>query len=132
GDFSGTTISITNPGTIGTVQSVPRLMPGQAVIVAGASLASPAEYQGADKRVIAELGMSKVLTLTSTYDHRIIQGAEAGMFLARGPALLIGEDGFYDDVFRAMGVPYEPARWKQDVTPLDQEAVRLRKQVHVQ
>src|SRR5436305_609022 len=66
-DFSGTTMSLTNPGTIGTVQSVPRLMPGQAVIVGVGSLDYPAEYQGADKRVIADLRLSKVLTLPSPY-----------------------------------------------------------------
>src|SRR5438094_296545 len=72
-DFSGTTMTLTNPGTLGTVQSVPRLMPGQGVIVGVGALDYPAEYQGADPRMVAELGVSKVITLTSTYDHRIIQ-----------------------------------------------------------
>src|SRR5438270_156950 len=110
-DFSRTTTSLTNPGTIGTVQSVPRLMPGQAVIVGVGSLDYPAEYQGADKRVIADLGLSKVLTLASTYDHRVIQGAESGLFLQRIHDLLLGADGFYEDVFSAMCVPYEPVEW---------------------
>src|SRR4051812_453475 len=131
-DFSGTTMSLTNPGTIGTVQSVPRLMPGQAVIVGVGSLDFPAEYQGADKRVIADLGLSKVLTLTSTYDHRVIQGAESGLFLQRIHDLLLGADDFYLDVFRAMGVPYEPVHWRPDVNPLDSERVKAEKQVHVQ
>src|SRR5947209_6731546 len=131
-DFSGTTMSLTNPGTIGTVQSVPRLMPGQAVIVGVGSLDYPAEYQGADKRVIADLGLSKVLTLTSTYDHRVIQGAESGLFLQCIHELLLGADGFYDDVFRSMGVPYEPVQWRPDVNPLDSERVKSEKQVHVQ
>jgi 2-oxoglutarate decarboxylase len=131
-DFSGTTMSLTNPGTIGTVQSVPRLMPGQAVIVGVGALDYPAEYQGADKRVIADLGLSKVLTVTSTYDHRVIQGAESGLFLQRIHDLLLGADDFYLDVFRAMGVPYEPVEWHPDVNPLDNERVKAEKQVHVQ
>src|SRR5438445_2132912 len=131
-DFSGTTMSLTNPGTIGTVQSVPRLMPGQAVIVGVGALDYPAEYQGADHRVIARLGISKVLTLTSTYDHRVIQGAESGMFLKRAHDLLLGADDFYLGVFRAMGVPYEPVEWHPDVNPLDDERVQAEKQVHVQ
>ena len=131
-DFTGTTISLTNPGTIGTVQSVPRLMPGQAVIVGVGALDYPAEYQGADHRVIADLGLSKVLTVTSTYDHRVIQGAESGLFLQRIHDLLLGADDFYLDVFRAMGVPYEPVRWRRDVNPGDSERVHEEKQVHVQ
>src|SRR5947209_1082086 len=131
-DFSGTTISLTNPGTIGTVQSVPRLMPGQAVIVGVGSLDYPAEYQGADKRVIADLGLSKVLTLTSTYDHRVIQGAESGLFLQRIHDLPLGVDNFYEDLFGAMGVPYEPVHWRPDVNPIDNERIKAEKQVHVQ
>ncbi|TML91173.1 MAG: multifunctional oxoglutarate decarboxylase/oxoglutarate dehydrogenase thiamine pyrophosphate-binding subunit/dihydrolipoyllysine-residue succinyltransferase subunit [Actinobacteria bacterium] len=131
-DFTGTTISITNPGTIGTVHSVPRLMPGQGLIVGVGALAYPAEYEGADPQMLAQLGVSKVMTLTSTYDHRIIQGAESGLFLKRVHELLLGADGFYDDVFRSMGVPYEPVRWRRDVNPGDSEQVREEKQVHVQ
>ena len=82
--------------------------------------------------MLAQLGVSKVMTLTSTYDHRIIQGAESGLFLKRVHELLLGEDGFYDDVFRAMGVPYEPVRWRRDVNPVDAEQARDEKQVHVQ
>ena len=84
-DFAGTTVTLTNPGTIGTVHSVPRLMPGQGVIVGVGAIDYPAEYEGADPQTLAELGVSKVVTLTSTYDHRIIQGAESGEFLARDP-----------------------------------------------
>ncbi|MEO7836542.1 MAG: multifunctional oxoglutarate decarboxylase/oxoglutarate dehydrogenase thiamine pyrophosphate-binding subunit/dihydrolipoyllysine-residue succinyltransferase subunit, partial [Acidimicrobiales bacterium] len=91
----------------------------------------PAEYQAADPSKLADLGISKVITLTSTYDHRIIQGAESGMFLKRTHGLLLGEDRFYDDVFRSMGVPYEPARWKRDVNPVDQERSHLTKQMQV-
>ncbi|MFZ9483162.1 MAG: 2-oxo acid dehydrogenase subunit E2, partial [Ilumatobacteraceae bacterium] len=74
-DFQGATISLTNPGTIGTVQSVPRLMPGQGVIVGVGTIDYPAEFQGSDERTLGSLGVSKVVTVTSTYDHRIIQGA---------------------------------------------------------
>ncbi len=131
-DFAGATVSLTNPGTIGTVQSVPRLMPGQGVIVGVGSLDYPAEWQAADPHVLAEMGVSKVITITSTYDHRIIQGAESGLFLQRIHRLLLGEDGFYDRVFRSMSVPYEPVRWRRDINPVDREHVQLAKQVHVQ
>ena len=131
-DFAGVTITLTNPGTIGTVHSVPRLMPGQGAIIGVGAIDYPAEYQAADPRMLAQLGVSKVVTLTSTYDHRVIQGAESGMMLKRAHALLLGEDGFYDDVFRAMTVPYEPVRWRRDVNPVDQERSHLTKQLSVQ
>ncbi|MBI2170011.1 MAG: multifunctional oxoglutarate decarboxylase/oxoglutarate dehydrogenase thiamine pyrophosphate-binding subunit/dihydrolipoyllysine-residue succinyltransferase subunit [Actinobacteria bacterium] len=130
-DFAGTTVSITNPGMIGTVHSIPRLMPGQGLIVGVGALTYPAAYEGADPSVLARLGMSKTITLTSTYDHRVIQGAESGEFLRQVHGLLLGEDGFYDDCFRAVGVPYEPARWKPDVNPLDETEGRVEKQTHV-
>jgi len=113
-DFEGTTISLTNPGTIGTVSSVPRLMPQQGTIIATGQIDFPAEYSATDPEVVAELGISKVMTITSTYDHRIIQGAESGAFLGRIHELLIGADDFYDEIFRDLRIPYEPARWAQD------------------
>jgi multifunctional 2-oxoglutarate metabolism enzyme len=113
-DFAGTTCTITNPGMIGTVHSVPRLMPGQGFIVGVGSIGYPAEFEGADPHTIAEVGVSKVTTLTNTYDHRIITGAESGEFLRRIHGLLLGDDGFYDDVFASLAVPYEPARWVPD------------------
>ena len=131
-DFSGVTITLTNPGTIGTAQSVPRLMPGQGAIIAVGALDYPPEYQAADRRQLAELGVSKVMTITSTYDHRIIQGAESGLFLQRMHRLLLGEDHFYDQVFRAMGVPYQPVEWRRDANPVDREKGRLTKQLRVQ
>ena len=130
-DFGGVTVSLTNPGTIGTVQSVPRLMPGQGLIVGVGRLDYPEEYQAADPRMLADLGVSKVMTITSTYDHRIIQGAESGEFLHRVHRLLLGEDNFYDEVFRSVGVPYEPVRWRRDINPVDRERAHLEKQVHV-
>jgi len=114
-DFAGTTISLTNPGTIGTVHSVPRLMKGQGTIVGVGAMDYPAEYQGASPETMARLAVSKVLTLTSTYDHRIIQGAQSGDFLRVIHQLLLGADGFYDEIFRALRIPYEPVRWIQDI-----------------
>jgi len=114
-DFAGTTISLTNPGTLGTNHSVPRLMPGQGTIIGVGAMEYPAEWQGASAEKLAEIGVSKIITLTSTYDHRIIQGAESGDFLRRMHALLLGEDGFYDRVFASLRIPYEPVRWMQDI-----------------
>jgi multifunctional 2-oxoglutarate metabolism enzyme len=135
-DFVGTTVSLTNPGTLGTVQSVPRLMPGQGVIVGVGALGYPAGFEAADPKVLAELGIGKVVTLTSTYDHRIIQGAESGLFLAKVVDLLEGNDRFYDAVFESMGIPYEPARWRTDTSAGlgvgDATSERMVKQVHVQ
>ncbi len=131
-DFAGATVTLTNPGTIGTVQSVPRLMPGQGVIVGVGRLDYPTAFQGADPEALADLGVSKVMTVTSTYDHRIIQGAESGLFLKRVHELLMGEGEFYDGVFRAIGVPYAAVRWLQDTNPVDKEDSTLLKQIHVQ
>jgi multifunctional 2-oxoglutarate metabolism enzyme len=130
-DFSGTTVSLTNPGTIGTVQSVPRLMPGQGLIVGVGAIDYPTEWRGADPGTLADLGVSKVITVTSTYDHRIIQGAESGLFLKRIEELLLGEDDFYEQIFGALGVPYEPVRWRRDVHPVDREQAMLEKQMAV-
>ena len=113
-DFDGTSISLTNPGTIGTISSIPRLIQSQGAIIATGQIEYPAEWAAADPSVIADLGISKVMTMTSTYDHRIIQGAESGAFLARIHELLLGEDDFYDEIFRDLRIPYEPARWSRD------------------
>ena len=112
-DFSGVTISLTNPGTIGTVHSVPRLMRGQGAIIGVGAMEYPAEFQGASEERIAELGIGKLVTLTSTYDHRIIQGAESGDFLRTVHELLLSDD-FFDEIFRELGIPYEPVRWRTD------------------
>ncbi len=130
-DFAGTTVSLTNPGTIGTVQSVPRLMPGQGAIIGVGTIDHPAEWRGADAATLADIGVSKVVTLTSTYDHRIIQGAESGLFLKRVEDLLLGGDGFYDQVFASLGVPYEAVQWRRDVNPIDREQAMLEKQMAV-
>ncbi len=131
-DFAGVTVTLTNPGTIGTVQSVPRLMPGQGLIVGVGALGYPAEYQGADPATLADLGVSKIMTISSTYDHRIIQGAESGLFLKRVHELLMGENGFFDEIFRSLAVPYEAVQWHRDVNPVDREQSMLEKQMQVQ
>ena len=115
-DFAGTTISLTNPGTIGTNHSVPRLMQGQGTIVGVGAMEYPAEFLGMSEENLANLAVSKTITLTSTYDHRIIQGAVSGDFLRTLHRLLLGENNFYDDVFRSLRIPYEPVRWVSDVT----------------
>ena len=131
-DFAGATVTLTNPGTLGTVQSVPRLMPGQGAIIGVGALGYPAEFQAADRRSLAAIGVGPVVTLTSTYDHRIIQGAESGLFLTYVAECLTGQHDFYESVFAAMDVPYEPVRWQADVNAGDSERMRLVKQVHVQ
>ncbi|WP_029362848.1 multifunctional oxoglutarate decarboxylase/oxoglutarate dehydrogenase thiamine pyrophosphate-binding subunit/dihydrolipoyllysine-residue succinyltransferase subunit [Brachybacterium squillarum] len=113
-DFTGTTVSLTNPGGIGTVHSIPRLMSGQGTIVGVGAMDYPAQFQGASQATLADLAVSKVTTLTSTYDHRIIQGAASGEFLKRIADKLLGKDGFYDRVFTSLRIPYQPVRWVQD------------------
>jgi multifunctional 2-oxoglutarate metabolism enzyme len=131
-DFAGATVSLTNPGGLGTVQSVPRLMPGQGAIIGVGSIDYPAEWQAADPRVLADLGVSKVVAITSTYDHRIIQGAESGIFLKQVHSYLIGGGGFYEEVFRAMGVPYVPVGMHADNNdPLDRANGHIEKQIEV-
>ena len=106
--YQGANVTLTNPGGIGTVASVPRLMPGQGTIVATGAIGYPPGLAQADPRRLDELGVAKVMTMTSTYDHRVIQGAESGQFLARVDELLQGADGFYDSLFAALGV--DPAQ----------------------
>ncbi len=134
-DFSGTTVTLTNPGTLGTIQSVPRLMPGQGVIVGVGALGFPAGFEAADPRALGDLGIGRTVTLTSTYDHRIIQGAESGLFLAHVSECLAGGHGFYEEVFESLTIPYEPARWERDTNAAEWEDggnARLVKQIHVQ
>ena len=115
-DFQGATVSLTNPGTIGTVHSVPRLMQGQGAIIGVGAMEYPAEWQGASEDTLARNGVSKVLTLTSTYDHRVIQGAQSGDFLRIIHQLLLGEEDFYGEIFRSLRIPYEPIRWARDIS----------------
>jgi 2-oxoglutarate decarboxylase len=113
-DFAGSTISLTNPGTIGTNHSVPRLMQGQGTIVGVGAMEYPAEFSGMHPDALADMGISRTMTLTSTYDHRIIQGAQSGEFLRRVHQLLLGEDKFYYDIFASLRIPYEPVVWLTD------------------
>jgi 2-oxoglutarate dehydrogenase E1 component len=115
GDFAGTTVSLTNPGGIGTVHSVPRLMKGQGCIIGAGALDYPAEFQGASQKTLNEFAIGKTITLTSTYDHRVIQGAGSGEFLKKVHELLIGQRGFYEGVFAALRIPYAPIQWNADV-----------------
>jgi 2-oxoglutarate dehydrogenase E1 component len=116
-DFGGTTISLTNPGTLGTIASSPRLMAGQSAIIATGSIDYPAEYQAMTPAGLSQLGISKTITLTSTYDHRVIQGAESGMFLGKIHEFLIGKHDFYDEIFTDLEINYPPLRWAQDYNP---------------
>jgi multifunctional 2-oxoglutarate metabolism enzyme len=113
-DFSATSITLTNPGTVGTIGSMPRLMEGQGAILATGAIDYPAEYQGASPETRATLGISKVMTITCTYDHRIIQGAESGLYLAKVQSLLRGDDRFYEELFADLRLPYQPVKWEPD------------------
>src|SRR5260370_32511487 len=123
-DFEGTTISLTNPGTVGTYGSVPRLMPGQGAIIATGAIDVGAAYRGTSESTRAELGLGKSMMLTCTYDHRVVQGAESGAFLGRLEDLLQGKDGFYDEIFEHLRVPHLPVRWQAD-TPVTIPAGRM-------
>ncbi len=116
-DFQGTTISLTNPGTIGTAASNPRLMSGQSAIIATGAIEYPAEYQAMTNAVLSSIGISKTITLTNTYDHRVIQGAESGLFLAKMHEYLIGREAFFDQIFADLEINYPPFRWAEDYNP---------------
>lgn len=123
--FMGTTITLTNPGGIGTVLSNPRLMRGQGTIIATGSIGYPAEYEASSPETLQVLGIGKVMSVSSTYDHRIIQGAESGRFLAYLHELLIGEHDFYEEIFSSINIPHIPYRLRKD------EAVVLGQQASI-
>ena len=127
-DFQNTTISLTNPGTIGTVASTPRLMAGQSAIIATGAIEYPAEYQSIAPEILPQLGISKAITISSTYDHRIIQGAESGAFLAQVHELLLGKHDFYNQIFADLGIAHAPLRWNVDRNPLFLGADQLHEQ----
>ena len=102
--LSGANISLTNPGAIGTIASVPRLMAGQGTIVATGAIAYPPGLGAIGEAIGAE----KVMSMTSTYDHRVIQGAESGRFLAVVEEHLQGEHAFYEQIFGELGVTLGP------------------------
>ncbi|HUK90896.1 MAG TPA: 2-oxo acid dehydrogenase subunit E2, partial [Blastocatellia bacterium] len=116
-DFQGTTISLTNPGTLGTTASNPRLMAGQGLIIATGAIEYAPEYHAMSSEALSRLGISKVMTLTSTYDHRIIQGAESGSFLAFIDQLLRGDHQFYEQIFHELAIPFRPYKWAVDRNP---------------
>jgi multifunctional 2-oxoglutarate metabolism enzyme len=107
-ELQGATLTLTNPGGIGTVASVPRLMPGQGTIIAVGAIGFPAEWRNVPEANLHDLRIGKVMTMSSTYDHRVIQGAESGEFLGRIEALLDGADGFYEDVAASLGLNLQP------------------------
>ncbi|MDQ3021606.1 MAG: multifunctional oxoglutarate decarboxylase/oxoglutarate dehydrogenase thiamine pyrophosphate-binding subunit/dihydrolipoyllysine-residue succinyltransferase subunit [Bacteroidota bacterium] len=113
-DFQGTSITLTNPGTLGTVASTPRLMLGQGAIIATGAIDYPVEYQAVTNEVITKIGLSKVMMITSTYDHRIIQGAESGLFLKKINELLHGGENFYEEIFNDLEIPMSPVKWSID------------------
>jgi multifunctional 2-oxoglutarate metabolism enzyme len=116
-DFQGTTITLTNPGTLGTAASNPRLMAGQSAIIATGAIEFPAEYQGMSPAAVSQLGISKTITISSTYDHRVIQGSESGLFLAKISEFLNGQHEFYDAIFADLEIHYPPMRWAEDRNP---------------
>ena len=113
-DFSGVTINLTNPGGIGTRHSIARLTKGSGSIIGVGSMDYPAEFAGTSPDRLADMGVGRLVTLTSTYDHRVIQGAESGEFL-RTIGELILDDAFWDELFKSLDVPYQPFRWAADV-----------------
>jgi 2-oxoglutarate dehydrogenase E1 component len=122
-DFAGTTCTLTNPGTIGTHHSIPRLMPGQGLILGVGAIGYAPGFQGASPNRLNDLGISKVMTLTSTYDHRVIQGAQSGEFLKRLEELLTGQHDFYATLFAALRVPYAPLTWDTDIYSTHEDVV---------
>jgi 2-oxoglutarate decarboxylase len=114
-DLDGATITLTNPGGVGTMASVPRLMAGQSAIIAVGAIGRPPGFAQLDERSAREPGLAPVMTLTSTYDHRLVQGVESGMLLRRLEQLLSGADRFYEIVAQSLGVelPALPAPAKR-------------------
>ncbi|GAB3157221.1 multifunctional oxoglutarate decarboxylase/oxoglutarate dehydrogenase thiamine pyrophosphate-binding subunit/dihydrolipoyllysine-residue succinyltransferase subunit [Micromonospora sonneratiae] len=129
-DYGGTTISLTNPGGIGTVHSQPRLMVGQGTIIGVGAMEYPAPYAGMSEETLADLAVSKIITLTSTYDHRIIQGAQSGEFLKVMHELVLGGHDFYDEIFTSLRIPYEPVRWVRDVAVSSEGQINKTARVH--
>ncbi|WP_349904436.1 multifunctional oxoglutarate decarboxylase/oxoglutarate dehydrogenase thiamine pyrophosphate-binding subunit/dihydrolipoyllysine-residue succinyltransferase subunit [Parafrigoribacterium humi] len=129
-DFAGTTISLTNPGGIGTEHSVPRLMRGQGCIIGAGALQYPAEYRGSSFKTVVDLAIGQTITLTSTYDHRVIQGAGSGEFLKLVQERLTGEHNFYEDIFAALRIPYDPIHWGMDISVDPAEDLSKATRVH--
>lgn len=136
-ELRNTTISITNPGMIGTTMSNPRLMLGQSMIIAIGAIDYPSEFKAVKPEVLTSFAISKIVTITNTYDHRIIQGAESAEFLSYVQELLLGAEHFYDSIFATLKIPFEPVRWEVDTTPvnrfgkIDEEEI-IEKSAHVE
>ncbi|MBM2814494.1 MAG: 2-oxoglutarate dehydrogenase, subunit [Ignavibacteria bacterium] len=113
-DLMNTSFTLTNPGMIGTTFSSPRLMKGQGLIIASGSIDYPSEFQAVKPEFLTQFAISKVLSVTCTYDHRIIQGAESAEFLSYISKLLLGDEQFYDHIFASLKIPFEPIRWSID------------------
>ncbi|MGL5405612.1 MAG: multifunctional oxoglutarate decarboxylase/oxoglutarate dehydrogenase thiamine pyrophosphate-binding subunit/dihydrolipoyllysine-residue succinyltransferase subunit [Propionibacteriaceae bacterium] len=128
-DFSGTTASITNPGGLGTNHSMARLMNGQSMILGVGNIDYPAEFQGTNPERLDDMAISKITTFTSTYDHRVIQGAQSGEFLRRLHELLLGADNFYDDIYESLRIPYQPMRWATDSQDRHEDSISKQSRV---
>jgi 2-oxoglutarate dehydrogenase E1 component len=131
-DFQGTTITITNPGGIGTVSSNPRLMSGQGAIMAIGVIDYPAEFKAMHATALAAFGIGKVMNISSTYDHRIIQGAESGEFLKQLDNLLLGNEDFYENLFVDLGIPQKAVDWGLDTSTKHYGKVRDRERIEKQ
>ncbi len=131
-DFQGTTLTLTNPGGIGTVSSNPRLMTGQGAIIAVGAIDYPAEFKAMHDTALANFGVGKVMNITSTYDHRIIQGAESGEFLKKIDELLLGGDSFYDKIFEDLYIPQKPVGWGLDTSTRREGMIRDRERIEKQ
>jgi 2-oxoglutarate decarboxylase len=107
-ELQGASFTLTNPGGIGTNASVPRLMLGQGAIIATGAIGYPPGFGTANEQSLRLLGVSRVMQLTSTYDHRVIQGAQSGEYLRRVDELLQGKEGFYEAIFASLGLQAAP------------------------
>lgn len=121
-DFKDIVVTITNPGMLGTVHSIPRLMANQAAIIGVGAIIYPKSLSGANKRLLKSLALGPEVTITSTYDHRIIQGAESGEMLQLLEAYLLGEQNFYEEIFESLNIPFKPMHFIQDDFELSEES----------
>lgn len=131
-DFQNSTITLTNPGGIGTVSSTPRLMTGQGCIIAVGAIDYPAEFKAMHQTALASLGIGKVMNITSTYDHRVIQGAESGEFLKYFDELLLGYENYYESLFEDFEIPQRPVTWHTDTTSVQNGSLQENSEIEKQ
>jgi len=131
-DFQGTTITLTNPGGIGTVSSNARLLTGQGAIIAVGAIQYSAEFKAMHDTALAAFGVGKVMNITSTYDHRIIQGAESGEFLKEIDELLLGNRDFYESIFNDLQIPQKPVGWGIDTSSQREGFIKDRDRIEKQ